>query len=84
MVLELKCVIETNLIRVSYRCKSHSFHFNSYLKQVYISNKTECFNYKGGCGVTCIEAFNGGVGLGYRQTAYSKYLLFKTVTPLRN
>ena len=34
-----------------------SIYFNCSLKQQYISNKTECFNYKGGCGVTCIEAF---------------------------
>ena len=35
-------------------------HLYSHLKQLYISNKTERFSYKGGCGVcgyTCIEAF---------------------------
>ena len=26
-------------------------HFNSHLKQLYISNKMECFSYKGGCDV---------------------------------
>ena len=26
-------------------------HFYSQLKQLYISNKMECFNYKGGCGI---------------------------------
>ena len=25
-------------------------HCNIYLKQLYISNKMECFSYKGGCG----------------------------------
>ena len=25
--------------------------FESYLKQLYISNKTECCSYKGGCGI---------------------------------
>ena len=46
IALKLKCVVETNLIRVSYCCISCSFHFNSYLKQLYISNKTERFSYK--------------------------------------
>ena len=35
-------------------------YFNSQLKQMYISNKTECFSYKGECGVhgrMHIEAF---------------------------
>ena len=38
----------------------------SYLKQLYISNKLECFSYKSGYGLTCIEAFKR-VRLGYRQ-----------------
>ena len=40
----------------------------SHLKQPYISNKTKCFSYKGGCGVrerTCIEAFKRRAGLDY-------------------
>ena len=44
VALELKAVVETTLIRISYCCISHSFHFDSYLKQLY-SNKTECFSY---------------------------------------
>ena len=37
-------------VRVSYHCTlSHSFHFNSHLKQLYISNKMEQFSYKGVC-----------------------------------
>ena len=35
-------------------------HFYSHLIQLYISNKMECFSYKGGCGMhrhTCIKAF---------------------------
>ena len=39
MVFELKHVIETNLIRVSYCCISHSFHFNSHIKPLYISKR---------------------------------------------
>ena len=45
------------------------FHFDSQLKQLYISNRTESFRYKGGCdmrGYTCIKAFNRRAGLGYR------------------
>ena len=45
------------------------FHFYSHLKQLYISNKTGNFNYKGGCGVhgcTRIEVFKRRAGLGYR------------------
>ena len=40
----------------------------SHLKQLYISNKTKCFSYKGGCGMcgcTHIEAFKRRAGLGY-------------------
>ena len=29
----------------------------TYLKQLYIGNKMECFSCKGGCGMTCIKAF---------------------------
>ena len=46
-----------------------SIHFNSRLKQLYISNKMERFSYKGGCGVcghTHIKVFKRRAGLGYR------------------
>ena len=46
-----------------------SIHCNSHLKQLYLSNKTECFSYKGGCGVRermRIEAFKRRAVLGYR------------------
>ena len=69
MTLELKRVVETRLITVSFHCISHSFHFNSELKQLYISNKMERFSNKNGCGETCIEAFKRRAGLGYRQAA---------------
>ena len=54
VALELKLIIQTNLIKVSYHCISYYFHFNVPFKQLYTSNKTECFSYKsesGGCGV---------------------------------
>ena len=41
----------------------------SHLKQLYISNKTKHFSYKGGCGVrgrTYIEVLKRRAGLGYR------------------
>ena len=37
----------------------------SHLKQPYISNKTERFNYKGVCGRARIEAFQRRAGLAY-------------------
>ena len=65
---------------------SYSFPFNSYLKQLYINNKTECFSNKNGCGAMHIEAFKRRASLGYRQTALgtSNIMLFETVIPLRN
>ena len=45
---------------------------NSCLKQLYVSNKTERFSNKDGCGIhgyTHIEVFKGRAGLGYRKTA---------------
>ena len=68
--LRIELVVETNLVRVSYYCISHSFHFDSHLEQLYISNKMEEFNNKGECGIcgyTCIKAFKNKVGLHYRQ-----------------
>ena len=44
-------------------------HFYSHLKQLYMSNKTERFSYKGGCvvrGRTHIEVNKRRAGLGYR------------------
>ena len=40
-------------------------HCNIYLKQLYISNKMECFSYKGGCGICgciCIKTFKSTAG----------------------
>ena len=34
-----------------------------------MSNKTECFSYKNGCGMTHIEAFKRRAGLNYREMA---------------
>ena len=47
----------------------HLLHFYSHLKQLCMSNKTECFGYNGGCGMqvgTCIEVIKRRSGLGYR------------------
>ena len=81
VALELKSVIATNLIRVSYRCISCYFHFNIPFKQLYTSNKTESFNYKGGYRCMCIEAFKGRAGLCYRLCVIGN---LKTVLALRN
>ena len=40
------CHIESNLIRGIYCCIIHFFHFNSLLRQLYISKKTDQFSYK--------------------------------------
>ena len=69
MALELKRIVETYLIRVSYCCVSYYLHFNTPFKQLYTSNKMECFSYKGGCGwhgCSHIEVFKRRAGLGYR------------------
>ena len=69
VALELQCVIETNLIRISYHCISYYFHFNIPFKWLYTSNKVEHFSYKGGCRGRermSIEVFKRRAGLGYR------------------
>ena len=69
MALALVRVVETNLIRVSQHCISHCFHFDSHLRQLYTSNKTDCFCNKGGFGVcgrhTHIKVFKRIAGLDY-------------------
>ena len=50
MVLELKHVMENNLIRVA---TSSYFQFNNHFNQLYISNKTGHFmiSYEGACSI---------------------------------
>ena len=53
MALELKQVVETNLIRVRYHCISCYLHFNIPFKNRY-TQATKCiehFSYKGRCSV---------------------------------
>ena len=48
----------------------HYFDINSHLKQLYISNRTECFSYKGGVAYMYIDVFKrraGLIALGYYQ-----------------
>ena len=88
--LRIELVIETNLIRVSYCCISHSpFFLLCHLKQLYISNKMEQFSYRGGCGIcgfTCIEAFKRRVAWAIDKWFWviGNIMLFQTVIPLRN
>ena len=52
---------------ISYRCISYYCHFNIPFKQLYTSNKTKHFSYRGGCsmhGSRCIEGFKRRPGLG--------------------
>ena len=52
MTLALIHLVETNPIRVSYRCISYLFTVTvAGLKQLYLSNKMDLFSYKGGRGV---------------------------------
>ena len=70
VVLELKHVVETNIIRASYCFITLYLNLNSHLNWLYIRNKTMSFSYDCGCGICehciCIEAFTRRAGLGYR------------------
>ena len=56
VTLKLKHIIETKIVRLSYRFTNHYFTFTySCLKQMYISIKKEQFSFRGGCG-THIQA----------------------------
>ena len=54
-----------------------------------MSNKMECFGYKGGCGIRecmCIKRFKRRVGLGYWINGFGLLIiqmLLKRVKPLR-
>ena len=53
----------------------YKLYLNSQLKQLYISNKTKQFSYKGGCSIcvhTHIKVLKRGAGLSY--TAIDKQL----------
>ena len=59
------------------------------LSLLYISNKTECFRYKGGCGVhghhMCIKAFKRRAwATGEQLWTIRNIILFKTVTYTTN
>ena len=55
--------------KITYCCISLYFSCDNHLKQFYISNKTEHFSYKGGCGVMHIKVFNIRAVFGYILTA---------------
>ena len=44
-----------------------------------VNNKIESFNYKGGCGMTCIKAFKGRAGLIELQTNSFGLLQYKSI-----
>ena len=64
---EMRCRNQPNKSKlVLYKPLLHCY---SHLKQLYMSNKTERFSYKSGCGVhgrTHIEVNKRRAGLGYR------------------
>ena len=62
-------VVETNPNKSKLALYKALIHCKIYLKQLYLSKKTEHFSYKGGCGVherMYIEVFKRRAGLGYR------------------
>ena len=79
--MELKRIVETSLITDSFHCISHSFNFNSYLNQ--LSNKTECFSNKNGCGVRHLEE-ELSWAIDKKLQVISNIMLFETVIALRN
>ena len=64
MALELKCTIESNLIRVNYHCVSCYFHFNFPFKQLYKSKRWSTIVIKVGMVGICMLIRRAG--LGYR------------------
>ena len=71
--------METNQIRVVYKAL---ILFNSGLKQLYFSNKTVPFSYKGACGVHGRTHMNWATDK--QPQVISVIMLFKTVIPLIN
>ena len=73
-------------MRVSYRFISCYFQFKSYLKQLYISHKTEHFSYKNGCGVCVLGYLKEELTLAIDKwfQFISNIMLLETVIPLRN
>ena len=61
MVIAFMRIIETNLIRVSLHFISRSFHFNNYLKQLYLNNKMERVSYKDGCYMRTLATLHSGL-----------------------
>ena len=61
MVIAFMRIIETNLIRVSLRCINRYFHFNNYLKQLYLNNKKERVSYKDGCYMRTLATFHSAL-----------------------
>ena len=67
----------------------HEFTLPQYLKQLYISNKTECFSCKSGCGVcghTHIKSYKEKLAWSINKwlQVNNTIILFTTVIPLRN
>ena len=42
------CLVEANLVGLSYHFRSRCFHFYNYFKQLYISNTIECIDIEVG------------------------------------
>ena len=61
------------------------FHFNNHLEQLYVNNKTEHFDYKGGCGICVLRCLKEELAWDTDKLlrVISKIMLFKTVIPVR-
>ena len=80
LTIEAHCWNQCNKNKLSL-CKPW-IHFNGHVKQLYKSNKTERFSYKGGCGIcghTCIKIFKRWLGLQITLKLSSFYNIEKHV-----
>ena len=81
MALELKHIVESNLIGVSYHCIAFTFTF----KQLYTSCKTKHFSYNGGYGVRGHEHMHIKVfEKSWLRLQINSFMYLKTIIVLRS
>ena len=89
LTIEVRCTCRSQPNKSKLALYNPLLHFYSHIKQLYISNKTERFSYKGGCvvcGSTHIKAFKEELAWATHKWFWliSNIMLFITVVPLRN
>ena len=86
LTIEARCTCRSQPNKSKLALYKPLLHFYSHLKQLYISNKTERFSYKGGCGVC--RSYVSRQELAWttdkRFRVISNIMLLITVIPLRN